>query len=154
QEVTAATTDLFAGTAASTTDAPNVTIDGTTENLLAEVVSGNYFAMLGVRPAIGRLLEAADDGAPGAHPVCVINYSLWQRRFGGRADVVGRMIDVNTHKLEIVGVTERAFEGGRLHSRYDLQVPLSMSAIFRDRDRDSADMRWLSLMGRLAPGIS
>src|SRR5437660_12263853 len=70
----------------------NLTDHEQTEKLQTEIVSGNYFRMLGVRAAAGRLIEDSDDKAEGAGRVCVISYRLWQERFAGRADVIGRRV--------------------------------------------------------------
>src|SRR5262249_54720981 len=70
----------------------NLTDRDQTERLQAEIVSGNYFRMLGVRAAAGRLLDEGDDRSEGAGRACVISYRLWQERFGGRLDVVGRSV--------------------------------------------------------------
>ena len=77
---------------------PNaVTSDGTAERLSGDLVSGNYFEVLGVAPHLGRLFTQADDRVPGGHPVTVISYGYWQRRFGGDPQVVGRTLIVNNH---------------------------------------------------------
>ena len=106
----------------------NFTDRGQTERLTAEVVSGNYFKMLGVRAFAGRLIEESDDGAEGASPVCVISHRLWQERFGGRMDVIGRRVLINENPFQIIGVTEPGFVGASLHESHDLQIPASMQA--------------------------
>jgi predicted permease len=75
------------------------------------VVSGEFLAVLGVRPALGRLLLPADDGAPGSSSVVVIGHGIWLDRFGGTEDVLGRTLLINNYPLQIVGVTERGFTG-------------------------------------------
>jgi hypothetical protein len=84
---------------------------GETERLRAELVSGNYFHMLGVRAAAGRLIGDNDDGSEGASPVCVIGYKLWQERYGGRADAVGRQVLIDNQPFQIVGVSQPGFRG-------------------------------------------
>lgn len=153
RELAARNADVFAS-AARWTIAVNLTADGATEYVPAELVSGSYFAILGVKPAIGRVLNAEDDGAEGAHPVCVIGYRLWQRRFGGDAAIVGRLIELNAKPFEIVGVTKEGFSGADLHARYDVQIPMSMTQSFARIERDSNSSTWLNIMGRLAPGVS
>jgi predicted permease len=149
-----AATDVFASLAARTTTVVNVTARETTEVTEAELVSGTYFETLGVAPALGRLLTADDDGAEGAHAVCVISHGYWQRRFGGSPDAVGQLIRVNNEPFRIVGVTAAGFHGADLHARYDLQIPMSMTRLFRGMDRDSASWTWLRVFGRLAPGVT
>ena len=146
--------DVFANTAARWTLRVNLTAGDRTDYTIAEIVSGTYFDTLRVQPAIGRLLNADDDGAEGGHPVCVISYGLWQQRFGGDQTIVGRTIVLNTHPFQIVGVTERGFTGAELQARYDLQVPMSMIATLGGNPRDSWSWTGIQLFGRLKPGIS
>jgi predicted permease len=146
--------DVLANTAARWTVAVNLTADGTTEYVPGELVSGRYFATLRVKPAVGRLIDPEDDGAEGAHPVCVISYGLWQRRFAGDAKVVGRMIELNAKPFAIVGVAEPGFSGADLHARYDLQIPMSMTFLFAGMERDSTAWTWLTMFARLSPGVS
>jgi hypothetical protein len=79
--------------------------------LLAEVVSGNYFPMLGVNAALGRMLLPEDDVARGGHAVVVLAHGYWQSAFGGSADVVGRQLTIGGRSYSIVGVAPAAFEG-------------------------------------------
>jgi predicted permease len=146
--------DMLAGITARWPISVNATLEDTTEYLPAELVSGSYFATLRVKPAIGRLLTAEDDGAEGAHPVCVISYGLWQRRFSGDPAVVGRTIELNAKPFEIVGVSEEGFSGASLHARHELQIPMSMTKNFAGMERDSHGWSWLTIFGRLAPGVS
>ena len=84
---------------------------GRTERLDGELVTGSYFPVLGVLPAAGRVLSGADDREPGAHPVAVLSYGYWQRRFGGDPGVVGRNVVVNGHPFTLVGVAQAVFVG-------------------------------------------
>ena len=115
------------------------------ERLEAEFVTPNYFSMLGVRPAEGRLLEAKDDAAGAA--VAVISYSLWTERFGARADTIGRHIEIDGISFQIVGVTQPGFAGLSLNAPRDLQIPASMMAIMSHGN-------WLEAVGRLRSGVS
>jgi predicted permease len=153
REFAARNVDVLASTAARWGIAVNLTADGTTELVPAELVSGSYFPTLRVKPATGRLLIPEDDGAEGAHPVCVISYGLWQRRFAGDAAVVGRIVELNAKSFEIVGVTQQGFSGADLHTRHDVQIPMSMTHLFTGMERDSSAWAWLSMFGRLAPGV-
>ena len=118
---------------------------GETQKLRAEMVSGNYFRMLDVRPAIGRLLDEKDEET--AH-VCVISYNLWQERFGGHADVLGQQVTFGGEPLQIVGVTQLSFSGAGLHSRADLQAPTWMVDKLIGRGSGS------QIIGRLKPGVA
>jgi predicted permease len=137
--------------------------DGQTDLVGGVIVTGNYFEVLGVGPALGRLLAPSDDQAPGAHPVAVISHGLWQRRFGGRPDVVGHDVLLNGHRFTVVGVTTAGFTGAQLGAGLDVFVPMMMQAVMRPpRAGYSGEMdpdllrkrggRWLFLMGRLKPG--
>jgi predicted permease len=128
----------------------DLTDHGETERVRAELVSGNYFRMLGVRATAGRLLTEDDDATEGASPVCVISYKLWQERFGGDPGVVGRRITLAGAPFQIVGVTERGFGGASLHQPRDLEVPSAMiSAFYGDR----RDVLSYQLIGRLKPNV-
>src|SRR5215472_6819461 len=93
-----------------------------------EIVSGNYFLVLGVGPTLGRVLADNDDGAPNANPVAVLSYDFWKRQLGGSPDVVGRKVLVNRHPLTIVGVAASTFEGIDVGQVPSLWIPASMSA--------------------------
>ena len=88
-----------------------VTVNGKPEALDVEMVSGNYFSGLGLEPEAGRLIDDADDGAPGSGPVVVISDRYWTTHFGRAADVIGKTVLVNTVPLTIVGVTPEGFTG-------------------------------------------
>lgn len=154
RELSAGTRDVLTHTAARHEERLYLTKDGQAEYLAAETVSGAYFDTLGTKPAVGRLLTIEDDGAEGASRVAVISYRLWQRLFAGHPGVVGAIVRLNNEPFEIVGVTERGFDGGALHARADVQVPLSMVAALGRDSRDSRGVRWLRVIGRLAPGVS
>jgi predicted permease len=146
--------DVLANTAARWTARVNLTAGDRTDYVRAEIVSGTYFDTLGVRPAIGRVLDATDDGAEGAHAVCVISDGLWQQRFARDPTIVGHAITLNTHPFQIVGVTERGFTGAELQARYDLQVPMSAIATLSGMPRDSWSWTGIQVFGRLKPGLS
>jgi putative ABC transport system permease protein len=97
-----------------------------TDRVRAELVSGNYFEVLGVAAAEGRVLMPDDDRTPGAHPVLVLSYAYWQRRFGGAASVVGRTLAVNGTPFTVVGIARRGFFGTRPGFGPDLWASLMM----------------------------
>ena len=101
--------DVFSGMLARVPVQVNLTASGSTERIQGELVSGNYFRVLGVDAALGRVLTPDDDGAAGTNPVCVISYRLWRERFGGDPQILGRPILLNALPFQIVGVTRPAF---------------------------------------------
>jgi len=128
------------------------------------IVTGNFFDVLGVRAAQGRLLTVADDVTPGGHPVAAISHELWQSRFGGRSDAIGREIRLNGHPFTIVGVTPAGFPGPQVGTVRNLYVPMMMQAVMRPpRARYSGEQNpdllrnptnsWLFGLGRLKPGV-
>ena len=153
------------GLAAYGSVAATMTVDAHTELVTGEIVSGNFFDVLGVQPALGRLLTEADDRTPMAHPVAVISHRLWQRRFAGDADIAGREILLNGHRFTIVGVTSPVFRGPDLGTNTDLYVPMMMQPLIRppragysgDMDPDLLRSRtnsWLRAIGRLSADSS
>jgi predicted permease len=141
----------------------NITTDGLAEPLNGEVVTGNYFRTLQVRPALGRLLTEEDIDAAAGNPVCVISYSMWQERFAGASDIIGRKLLLNAHPYTVVGVTEKGFYGPQLQSRIDMQLPVSrmgdfMGGFFSTGGGGgmwkSPGFAWLSPLARLKPGVS
>ena len=126
------------------------------ERVYGAPVSGNYFRTLGTIAARGRLLNDSDD-LPGGPPVAVISYDLWQRRFSGSDDTIGRTVTFNGHPVTIVGITSRGFQGTTL-MRSDAWLPLAMSAVAAPRLSErlftSRESVWLIMGGRLKPGVT
>ncbi|MDE3153879.1 MAG: ABC transporter permease [Acidobacteriota bacterium] len=124
--------------------------------LFGEVVSGNYFQTLGVKPALGRGFRPDEDGAPGAHPVAVISHAVWQRQFGGDPAIVGRAIQLNGHLFTVVGVAPRGYTGLMRGIRADVWVPMAMEAEANPGSDalTSRGSRGLTIVGRLKPGVA
>ena len=125
------------------------------EQVRANVVSHDFMHVLGIRPALGRLFVADDDGVPGAHPVAVVSHAMWQTRFAGATDAIGRTLLVNGVLLEIVGVTEKNFTGIE-DEGVDVWLPASMAGPLGIAGSDGDWRRGLflgaSYVARLAPG--
>jgi predicted permease len=135
------------------------TIDGQAEAVTTEMVSGNYYSSLGVRPALGRAIDEADDGAPGSGPVVVISDHFWVTRFNRSPAVIGRRIDVNLTPMTIIGVNPPGFTGAYdTQLSPDLFLPFSMQAIVSPKGPKSlltdTDLWWVLAMGRVRPGVS
>lgn len=126
------------------------------ERVRGAVVSGNYFDVLGVRALIGRTFLPEEDRTPNSHPVAVIGYGLWQRRFGSDPHVIGQTITLNEHDFNIIGVTPADFGSPFAGNAIDVWTPVMMKDYvarphFSLTDRGS---RWLMVMGRLKPGAT
>jgi predicted permease len=133
----------------------NLSIDGRAELANAHVVSGNYFAVLGVPPAAGRLLADADDRVDAA-PVAMISHAFWQRRFGGAPDGVGRSVVVNGIPFTIAGVTAAGFTGtGQVNDAPDIFLPLAQRGrVVRGEERDDdPNYWWVLIVGRVRHGV-
>ncbi|HMD33098.1 MAG TPA: ABC transporter permease [Candidatus Acidoferrales bacterium] len=124
------------------------------EWLNAQLVSGNFFGLLGAVPANGRAFLPEEDGAPGAHPVAVISYGFWQSHFGGDTGVAGQTLNLNRESYTIVGVAPRDFLGTDPEVP-DVWVPLAMSADVQSGPPlfDNREAGWLFLLARLKPGV-
>jgi predicted permease len=120
-----------------------------------EFVSGNYFAMFGIKPSAGRLLTAADDEA-GAPPAAVMSYRLWQQRYGADPSVIGSIFNFNDRAVTLVGITPPGFFGDTLRSTPpDFFLPLNAEPVVEsDADLGKYDTHWLSLIGRIQPGAT
>jgi putative ABC transport system permease protein len=128
---------------------------GRVEKIVPQWISGNSFEILGIRPALGRLLSASDDVRPGAHPVAVLSYDFWQRRFGGDPHVLGQWFtrednSVQGEPFQIVGVAQSGFTGLEPGFRTEVWMPTMMFAEAIDKNGWS----WLRIWGRLKPGLT
>jgi len=118
-------------------------------------VSGDYFRVLGVTPAKGRVFDATDDRR-GAAALAVLSYGFWQSHFGGDPDILGKPIRLNRHLFQIVGVTQPWFRGLNVDHGFDVAVPINCEPLL-NTDRSALNERawwWLTLVGRLRPGES
>ncbi len=117
-------------------------------------VSGNFFQLLGVEPALGRVFRADEDKVPGRDPVVVLSHDLWVSDFGSRSSVVGQTVWLNGAAITIVGVTPENFTGTDQFLRPALYVPFAMADQLRGTNSlDQRQVRWLALKGRLRPGV-
>jgi len=122
----------------------------------AELVSGTYFSVLGVSPALGRLLMIDDDQVPGSSPVVVLSYDFWQNQFGGAQDIVGRKVLVNQHPMTVVGVAAPTFHGIDVGEVPSVWIPAVMSAQAIPGFETMLDRRtrWMQILGRLKQNVS
>jgi predicted permease len=128
------------------------------ERVWAEFVSGNFFDVLGVRPAAGRFFRTEEqEEAPGKYPVAVISARFWRRHFHADPQIVGKTIRVNRQELTVVGVAPTEFLGTVVGLSFDLWVPLTMDPLLNDTGNwfeNRGDRRGLRLLGRLRPDVS
>jgi len=128
------------------------------ERLQTDLVSGNYFTMLGVLPAIGRLFTESDDVAPGGHPVAVLSYSSWMTRFAGDPAIAGKQITLNGRPFSVNGVAAKGFQGITLGRPIEIWVPAvmydAMNPTWAQVDAlHNRDFRTFGIIGRLAPDV-
>src|ERR1700693_526933 len=119
---------VFSGLAARFPTATNFVYQGQSESVRAEVATGNFFEVLGVSAFRGRLLSPADDVVKSGHPVVVLGYGFWQRRFGGGESVIGKTVRVNNSMMTVIGIAPRGFFGVNVGRNPDIYVPLAMKA--------------------------
>jgi predicted permease len=148
--------EVFTGLLARYHTAVNVA--GQRESQLAEgeLVTGNYFQVLGVRPFLGRVFSAQDETAPGANPVTVVSYGYWTRHFGSDPNILNKQLAVNGSSLTIVGVAWPGFTGVQVGQIPDLFIPITMKAQMTPNWDGLADRNdhWMTMLGRLKPGFS
>jgi predicted permease len=121
---------------------------GEPERVYGQWISGDALGILGVKPAIGRLLTASDDVHPGQHPVAVLSHEFWRRRFASDPQVVGRWVTIRDKPLQIVGVAEAGFTGVEPGIMTDLWAPTMM---WDDAAIGDASTRWFRIWGRMQP---
>jgi len=115
-------TDMAAFTGAGV----NMSGNGNPEQLNAALVTGNYFDVLGVRAALGNTFDREQNKKPGGYPVVVLSYNLWQRRFGGERDIVGKSLTLNQQPYTVIGVAPKSFQGTFTVGTPDLWIPDAM----------------------------
>ncbi len=135
----------------------NASYGGQSERAVGEMVSGNYFETLGVQPFLGRLIGPEDDRTPGAHPVAVLSYGYWQRRFGSDPAVVGKDVILNNNPIRVIGITPPLFYGTEMARNPDIRVPMMMATVFRPVPANRLENprhRWMTILARRKPEVS
>jgi putative ABC transport system permease protein len=126
---------------------------GQVQNVNGLYTSGSYFGVLGVRPAIGRLFNAADDRS-GCPSLAVLSYGFWQTHFGGEPNAVGKVLSVNHHPFQIIGVSAPGFYGIEVGYKFDVAVPICVAPLVNiHRQLDHRSGMWLRVIGRMRPGL-
>jgi predicted permease len=148
---------VFSGVIARGGTQMNVSYGDQTERVRGELVSGNFYEVLGVRPWIGRLFTQEDDRTPRAHPVAVLSYKFWESRFNKDPNLIGKTILVNEQPVTVLGVTPPGFYGVDLSNNPDVRVPLMMTPVFNPLPPPRLQSRrhqWLSVMARRKADVS
>ena len=150
---------VFQGMLAADKTGVGVSWHNQAESEDAEVVTGNYFQLLGLKPALGRLLTPRDDTAKNANPVLVLSYNYWKTRFGAAQDIVGQTVLINGHSFTILGVAPQNFDSAIGGYKPGVFLPISMVEVAmpwtapRD-DLNNHQSVFLTLVARLKPGVS
>jgi len=141
--------------ARSSSDA-SLASQGQTERGRLELVTGNYFNVLGITPAIGRVFDPQDDDSPGGNQLAVLSYNYWTRHFAGDPNVLNKSILVNNVPMTIIGVSRNGFTGVQIGQSPDVFVPMSMAKqmTFDDGAITEWNDYWLKVLGRRAPGVN
>ena len=135
----------------------NFGAEGRPERAWADLVTGNYFSMLGLEAVCGRTFAGEEGWVPGKDPLIVLGYKFWQRRFGGDPAVVGRTVLVNQHPFTILGVAPEGYHGAYYFLEPDFYLPLTTLGLLDANQADDLNKRsspFLHVLGRLQPGIA
>ena len=147
---------VFSGVIARYPHAISLSWHDQTERIHGDLVSGNYFEVLGVKAAVGRMFTQEDDRKPGAEPVVVLSYDYWKRRFASNPGILNQTIILNAHPMTVVGVAEHGFSGVGTAETPEVFVPMMMEGVMMPRGSDLDNRRsfWLNIFARLKPGVS
>jgi len=150
---------VFSGMLAADRIGVGLSWQGQAEDEDAELVSGNYFALLGLKPSLGRLLTPSDDTSKNANPVLVLSYDYWKTRFAASRDVVGQTVLIEGHPFTILGVAPENFHSAIGGYKPGVFLPISMieialPSVVPDHNLDNHQSIWLTMVGRLKPGVT
>src|SRR5215467_4629334 len=117
--------DVFTDLLVYTPSPVNFGAQGRPERAWAELVSGNYFSLLGLQPALGRTFAPDEGWVPNKDPLIVLSYDFWQKRFGGDRGVLGQTVQINNHAYNIIGVAPESYVGAYYWLKPDFYIPIS-----------------------------
>ena len=134
----------------------SLAFEGSTERTVGELVSGNYFQVLGVKPHLGRLIHPEDDLKKGGHPVVVLGFDYWKTRFAGDPSIVGKELLINNFRMTVLGVSEAGYFGLDPTRAVSVRVPMMMKGEMLPGwgEMDDRRNRWVQIFARLKPGVS
>jgi len=157
----------FSGILGYSLMAVSLSQEGKSEFMVGEIVTGNYFDVLGVDALLGRTFLPEEDRTPGSHPVVVLGHGFWQRQFGGDSDALGQTLKLNGVQYTVVGVLPPSYPGSFPGFSPELWVPTMMAQEVEpmgiqdvqgnttgDSRLDQRGRRWMFVKGRLAPGVT
>jgi len=149
--------EVFSGLLCRYGDTFSIGFEGRTELVSGETVSGNYFSVLGVGAALGRVFTPNDDVTEGGHPLAVLSYTYWKTRFAGDPAIVGQKIVVNGFPLTVIGVSQAGFDGVQPGYSPQVRVPMAMHDELPKTpfpELQNRRRRFVQVFGRLRPGIT
>jgi predicted permease len=148
---------VFSDLAAYVPNPVNFGAEGRPERAWAEMVSGNYFSMLGLEAACGRTFASDEGWIPGKDSLMVLSYKYWQKRFGGSPAIIGQTVQVNNHAFTIIGVAPESWRGAYYFLEPDFYLPLTTLGTLDPTQADTLERRsatFLRVLGRLQPGVT
>jgi predicted permease len=147
---------VFSGILARFPQSLSFTDGDRTERVRGELASGNYFDVLGVGAALGRTLTQQDDVQVNGHPLVILSYAFWQKRFGGDPSVLNRSVHVNAQPMTVIGVAQPGFQGVEVGAATDIFVPIAMKPLMTPtwNDLENRQSLWVYTIARLKPGVS
>jgi predicted permease len=143
----------FDGAAAWTKAEMSISNGGEATSVHGNLVTGNFFSVLGVRPSLGRFFTPDEDRTPLSAPVIVVSHSFWEMRLGSDSSVVGRVLNVNGNPYTLIGVAPPGFRGAFTPLKVEAWVPIMMQPHLRP-DRNLTDDPWLWMFGRLRDNVT
>ena len=148
--------DVFSGLFVYRIVVASLSHSGSNERVWGYLASGNYFEVLGVKPILGRSFLAEEDQTPGSHPVVVLSYTCWQKRFAAEPAIVGRTILLNNHTFTVIGVAPKGFIGTEVAYAPEYWAPVMMAKVIEPDSRylDQRDSNNLFMIGRMKPGVT
>ena len=135
----------------------SVNVEGRTELVSGEMVSGNYFPVLGVKAALGRVFTANDDLYQGANPYVVLSYGYWKTRFNGDRGILGKKLEINGYPMTVVGVSQPGFDGVEPGFSPQVRIPMTMMDVTPATpypQLSNRRRRFVQVFGRLKPDVS
>ncbi len=148
---------VFSDLIAYTPSPVNFGSGGRPERAWVEMVSGNYFSMLGIGAVRGRTFAPDEGWVPGKDPLMILSYKFWQKRFGGDPTIIGHTVQVNNHAFTVIGIAPEKFRGAYYFLEPDFYIPLTTMGLLDPNQEDNLNKRgasYLRVLGRIQPGVT